>query len=261
MVTEAGFGADLGAEKFFDIKCRKAGLKPAAAVIVATIRSLKMHGGVAKAELGTEDLAALRPGCENLGRHMENVRVRRASHRRHQPFAHDTPAEVEAVQASPRRAWKRSSAATGPMAAAGAEDLARAVVEPWTSGEARSRRSIPDDLCRSWTRSRLSRARSTAPTGVVADKAVHAKLSRWQKAGFGHLPVCMAKTQYSFSTDPTRLGAPTGFEVQVREVRLPPAPASSSPSAATSSPCRASRAIPAAEAIGVDADGQMTGLF
>jgi len=221
VVTEAGFGADLGAEKFFDIKCRKAGLKPSAAVVVATIRSLKMNGGVSKANLGEEDLEALRRGCENLRRHVENVRqfgvpaIIAINH-----FSQDTDAEVAELRAFAEglgveialcRHWAEGGA--------GAEDLARKVVALADSGEAAFDPLYPDDLPL-WEKIETVARRIYRAERVTADKAVRTQLARWRKAGFGDLPVCMAKTQYSFSTDPTRLGAPVGHDVHVREVRL-----------------------------------------
>lgn len=221
VVTEAGFGADLGAEKFFDIKCRKAGLKPRAAVVVATIRSLKMNGGVAKSHLGEENIEALRLGCQNLGRHVENIRqfgvppIIAINH-----FSQDNEAEVAEVTAFAAslgveialcRHW-----ADG---AAGAEDLARRVAAIVDAGESNFAPLYPDEMSL-WRKMETVAKRIYHAENITADKAVQAQLARWRKAGFGHLPVCMAKTQYSFSTDPTKLGAPEGHGVHIREVRL-----------------------------------------
>jgi formate--tetrahydrofolate ligase len=221
VVTEAGFGADLGAEKFFDIKCRQAGLTPAAAVVVATIRSLKMNGGLAKAHLAETDLEALGRGCQNLGRHVENLRqfgvpvIVAVNH-----FSQDTAEEVAVVQAFADslgvemvlcRHWAEG--------AAGAETLARKVAA-LAEGPGGAFAPLYPDRMPLWDKIETIARRIYRADRVTADKAVHTRLSRWRKAGFGHLPVCMAKTQYSFTTDPTRLGAPTGHEVHVREVRL-----------------------------------------
>ncbi len=221
VVTEAGFGADLGAEKFFDIKCRKAGLHPAAAVIVATVRALKMNGGVRKDDLGAEDVEAVVEGCANLGRHIENVRqfgvpcIVAINH-----FSTDTEAEIEAVRAFAAgqgieavlcRHWAEGSA--------GIEELAHKVVELAETGHAQFAPLYPDAMGLfekiDTIVKRIYRGAET-----VADKGVRDQLRQWEAQGYGHLPVCMAKTQYSFSTDPNLRGAPTGHVVPVREVRL-----------------------------------------
>ena len=221
VVTEAGFGADLGAEKFFDIKCRKAGLKPAAAVIVATIRALKMHGGVAKGDLGQEDVVAVTRGLENLGRHVKNVQrfgvpAVVAINR----FSADTDAELAAVQeyvaglgiiAIEANHWADGSA--------GAEELAHKVVAMVDAGGADFKPLYDDDLSLFEKIEIISRDIYGAD-GVAADKRVHDQLRQWQDEGYGHLPVCMAKTQYSFSTDPALKGAPSGHSIPIREVRL-----------------------------------------
>ncbi|MBR0554636.1 formate--tetrahydrofolate ligase [Ciceribacter sp. L1K23] len=221
VVTEAGFGADLGAEKFFDIKCRKAGLKPAAAVIVATVRALKMNGGVKKEDLGTPNVEALTKGCANLGRHVANVRkfgvpvVVAINH-----FISDTEAEIAAVKeyvarlgsdAILCRHWAEGSA--------GIEELALKVAELADSGQSDFRPLYPDAL------SLMEKIETVASKiyhagEVTADKAVRDQLKAWEAQGYGDLPVCMAKTQYSFSTDPNLRGAPEGHSVHVREVRL-----------------------------------------
>ena len=262
VVTEAGFGADLGAEKFFDIKCRKAGLAPEAAVIVATIRSLKMNGGAAKSALASEDPAALAAGCENLGRHIENVRsfglpvVVAINH-----FVHDTPAEVEAVQAyAAERGVRAIVCRHWADGGAGAEDLARAVVEVVERGEARFAPLYPDSLTLIEKIEAVAR-RIYRADRVTADPAVLTQLRRWQKAGFGHLPVCMAKTQYSFTTDPARLGAPTGFDVCVREVRLAAGAGFVVAICGDILTMPGLPRKPAAEGIGVDEAGGVTGLF
>ena len=262
VVTEAGFGADLGAEKFFDIKCRKAGLKPRAAVVVATIRSLKMNGGVARSHLGEEDLEALRRGCENLARHVENIRlfgvppIIAINH-----FSQDTAAEVAEVLAFAGRletpiALCRHWADGG----AGAEDLARLVANVADAGGGNFAPLYPDSLSL-WDKMETVARRIYRADRVTADKSVHTQLSRWRKAGFGHLPVCMAKTQYSFSTDPTRLGAPLGHEVHIREVRL------SAGAGFVVAICGDILTMPglprhpATENIGLTAEGDIDGLF
>ncbi|MFN3646434.1 MAG: formate--tetrahydrofolate ligase [Gemmobacter sp.] len=221
VVTEAGFGADLGAEKFFDIKCRKAGLKPAAAVIVATVRAMKTNGGVAKADLGAENVAAVQKGCPNLGRHIANVKsfgvpvVVAINH-----FYSDTDAEIEAVKAYVAQQgaeailckhWAQGSA--------GIEDLARKVVALAESGASHFAPLYPDEMPLFQKIETIAK-RIYHADAVIADKSIRDQLKAWEAAGYGHLPVCMAKTQYSFSTDPNLRGAPTGHTVPVREVRL-----------------------------------------
>lgn len=221
VVTEAGFGADLGAEKFFDIKCRKAGLKPDAAVIVATVRAMKMNGGVKKDDLGAENVAAVEKGCANLGRHVQNVKkfgvpvVVAINH-----FVSDTEAEIQAVkdyvatlgtEAILCKHWALGSA--------GIEDLAHKVVEMAESGQAQFAPLYPDDM--PLFEKIETVAKSIYHAGeVTAEKSVREQLRQWEAQGYGNLPVCMAKTQYSFSTDPNLRGAPTGHTVPVREVRL-----------------------------------------
>ena len=221
VVTEAGFGADLGAEKFFDIKCRKAGLKPSAAVIVATVRAMKMNGGVAKADLGAENVDAVKKGCPNLGRHIANVKsfgvpvVVAINH-----FYSDTDAEVAAVKAYVAeqgaeailcKHWAQGSA--------GIEDLARKVVELAEGGSANFAPLYPDEMPLFQKVETIAK-RIYHADAVIADKSVRDQLKAWEAAGYGHLPVCMAKTQYSFTTDPNLRGAPVGHTVPVREVRL-----------------------------------------
>src|SRR5690606_15177060 len=221
VVTEAGFGADLGAEKFFDIKCRKAGLKPAAAVIVATVRAMKMNGGVKKEDLGAENVEAVKKGCPNLGRHIENVHqfgvpvVVAINH-----FHSDTDAEIKALQdyvkelgaeAIVCKHWAHGSA--------GAEDLARKVVELAESGAAQFAPLYPDDMPL-FEKINTIVKRIYRGDGAIADKSVRDQLHAWEAAGYGHLPVCVAKHQYAFSPDPNLRGAPTGHTVPIREVRL-----------------------------------------
>jgi formate--tetrahydrofolate ligase len=221
VVTEAGFGADLGAEKFFDIKCRKAGLKPSAAVIVATVRALKMNGGVKKEDLGTENVEAVKKGCANLGRHIENVKqfgvpaVVAINH-----FYSDTDAEIEAVKAYVRsfgeeailcKHWAQGSA--------GIEELAHKVVELAEGRSAQFSPLYPDEMPL-FEKINTIVKRIYRGSEAIADKSVRDQLHQWEQAGYGNLPVCMAKTQYSFSTDPNLRGAPVDHVVPVREVRL-----------------------------------------
>ncbi|MGV6887918.1 formate--tetrahydrofolate ligase [Rhodophyticola sp. SM2404] len=221
VVTEAGFGADLGAEKFLNIKCRKAGLAPSAVVLVATVRAMKMNGGVAKADLGSENVEAVQNGCPNLGRHIENIKsfgvpvVVAINH-----FVTDTEAEVQAV--------KEYVASVGAEAilckhwadgSAGVTELATRVAEIADADTGDFAPIYPDEMG-------LADKIDTIATkiyradGVVLDAKIKAQLKEWEEAGYGNLPVCMAKTQYSFTTDPERRGAPTDFTIPVREVRL-----------------------------------------
>ncbi|MBY0136009.1 formate--tetrahydrofolate ligase [Paracoccus yeei] len=261
VVTEAGFGADLGAEKFLDIKCRLAGLAPDAVVLVATVRALKMNGGVARAELGAENVAALRDGCANLGRHIENLRdfglpvIVAINH-----FASDTEAEIAAlraycaefgVQAVLCRHWA--------MGGAGAEDLARAVVDLACSGAADFRLLYPDDMPL-WDKIETVATRIYRAERVEPGPGVREQIEAWQ-AQHGHLPVCMAKTQYSFSADPAALGAPEGFVIPLREVRL------SAGAGFLVAICGEIMTMPglprepAALRIGLDPQGRIEGLF
>ena len=221
VVTEAGFGADLGAEKFMNIKCRKAGLAPSVVVVVATIRAMKMNGGVAKSDLGDENVDAVIQGCPNLGRHIENVKsfgvpvVVAINH-----FVTDTDAEVKAVQdyvsdmgseAILCKHWEKGSEGTVELAERIAEiaDTEIGNFAPLYNDEMSLLGKI-ETIAK-----RIYRADE-----VLADAKIRNQLKEWEAAGYGNLPVCMAKTQYSFTTDPNRRGAPTGHSVPVREVRL-----------------------------------------
>ena len=262
VVTEAGFGADLGAEKFFDIKCRKAGLKPAAAVIVATVRALKMHGGVAKDDLGKENVAAVKAGCENLARHIRNVTsfgvpaVVAINQ-----FITDTEAELEAV-----RETAGSFGADAILAShwadgsAGTEALARHVVELAESGQADFQPLYPDDLPL-FEKIEAVATRLYGAAAVTADGKVQNQLKDWEKAGYGHFPVCMAKTQYSFSTDPSLKGAPEGHEVNVREVRLSAGAEFIVAITGDIMTMPGLPRVPAAEAIRLNDAGEIEGLF
>ncbi|GGE94071.1 formate--tetrahydrofolate ligase [Stappia taiwanensis] len=262
VVTEAGFGADLGAEKFFDIKCRKAGLSPAAAVIVATIRALKMNGGVGKDELGEENVEALKKGCANLGRHIENVKqfgvpvVVAINH-----FVTDTDAEVEAIKAYAAEQgveavlcqhWAKGSEGT--------EELARKVVELVEHDSAQFAPLYEDDMPL-FAKIQTVARRIYRADDVAADKSVRDQLHKWEADGFGHLPVCMAKTQYSFSTDPNLRGAPTGHMVPVREVRLSAGAGFIVVICGEIMTMPGLPKVPSANHIRLDADGQIEGLF
>ena len=221
VVTEAGFGADLGAEKFFDIKCRKAGLKPAAAVIVATVRALKMNGGVKKEDLGKENVEAVKKGCANLGRHLENVKsfgvpaVVGINH-----FISDTDAEIQAVMeyvtAQGSEAFLCKHWAEGSK---GISAMAKRVAEIADSNVANYAPIYPDNMGLFQKVETIAKKIYRAGE-VTADKSVRDQLKTWEDMGYGHLPICIAKTQYSFTTDPNARGAPTGFTLPVREVRL-----------------------------------------
>ena len=262
VVTEAGFGADLGAEKFLDIKCPSAGIAPAACVVVATVRALKMHGGVAKADLGREDVAALRRGIVNLARHVENMQkfgldVVVALN----AFTTDTGDEVAAVQ--------EAMAALGTEAvlcthwadgAAGAAGLARAVLRRIEAGPSRFAPLYPAEMPLEAKLRRIA-AEVYRAADVQVPVSVAAKLRRFEEMGFGHVPVCVAKTQYSFSADPALMGAPVGHVLPVRDVRL------SAGAGFVVAVCGEIMTMPglprrpAAESIGLDDDGAIDGLF
>jgi formate--tetrahydrofolate ligase len=221
VVTEAGFGADLGAEKFFNIKCRKAKLTPSAAVIVATIRALKMHGGVSKDDLGKENLKAVEAGLVNLGRHIRNVgqfgipAVVAVNN-----FTTDTESEFQlvknycaelGVEAILCTHWANGSKGTS--------DLARKVVELSESGTQQFRHLYEDSIPL-WEKVNTISKSIYGASEIVADKLVREQFKSFESAGYGNFPICMAKTQYSFSTDPNLKGAPSGHVVQIREIRL-----------------------------------------
>ncbi len=221
VVTEAGFGADLGAEKFFDIKCRKAGLRPDAVVIVATVRAMKMNGGVARSDLGTENVEAVKAGCANLGRHIENLRkfgvpaVVGINH-----FVTDTEAEIAAMKAYCASVGAEAILNTHwANGGAGITETAQKVVELVEGGTANYKPLYPDDMSLFEKIETVAKEIYRADE-VIADKKILDQLKQWEEAGYRNLPVCMAKTQYSFTTDPSLRGAPTGFSLPVREVRL-----------------------------------------
>jgi len=221
VVTEAGFGADLGAEKFLNIKCRKAGISPSAVVLVATVRAMKMNGGVAKANLGSENVDAVKDGCPNLGRHIENLKsfgvpvVVAINH-----FVTDTDAEVQAIkdyvaeqgsEAILSKHWEHGSE--------GSKELATRVAEIAEADMASFAPIYPDDMPL-FEKIETIATRIYRASEVIADKKIRSQLKQWQEQGYGDLPICMAKTQYSFSTDPNLRGAPTNHSVPIREVRL-----------------------------------------
>ena len=262
VVTEAGFGADLGAEKFFDIKCRQAGLAPAAVVIVATVRALKMNGGVAKADLAAEDVAAVGRGAVNLVRHIENVRqfgvpaVVAIN-----AFDTDTDAEIAAVHEAAAghgceailcRHWAEGSA--------GAVALADAVAA-LADKDAAQFAPLYDEAMPLFDKINAVATRIYRAEAAIAPPAILARLARWEAAGFGHLPVCLAKTQYSFSTDPALLGAPTGHVVPVREVRLAAGAGFVVAICGELMTMPGLPRAPAAERIRIDAAGRIEGLF
>ena len=261
-VTEAGFGADLGAEKFFDIKCRKAGLTPDCVVIVATIRALKMHGGVAKGDRTSENLEALGGGLANLERHIANLRkfgveVVVAIN----TFSADTQAEVDLVLARCREisveAVQSDHWAQGGQ---GALDLADTVVRTIETKPSDFKLLYPDDMPL-WDKIRTVAESVYGADVVVADKRVRDQIDLLQDLGFGHFPVCMAKTQYSFSSDPTLKGAPVDFVVPVREVRVSAGAEFLVAICGDIMTMPGLPRVPAANSIAVDANGKITGLF
>ena len=261
VITEAGFGADLGAEKFFDIKCRKAGLKPAAAVLVATVRALKMHGGVGKADLGAENVEAVKAGCSNLARHIENLKKFGI-----QPvvainqFVNDTDAELAAVrQTAEGFGVKAIVASHWADGGAGTEELARHVVELCES-DSGFKTIYGDDMPLFEKIETIAREIYRA-SEVTADAKVRNQLKDWEAAGYGDLPVCMAKTQYSFSTDPNLKGAPNDHVLNIREVRLSAGAGFVVAIAGDIMTMPGLPRVPAAEAIHLDDSGLIQGLF
>ncbi|MEM7489628.1 MAG: formate--tetrahydrofolate ligase, partial [Pseudomonadota bacterium] len=262
VVTEAGFGADLGAEKFMNIKCRKTGLAPDCVVLVATIRAMKMNGGVAKADLGAENVDAVEAGCANLGRHIMNVKsfgvpvVVAINH-----FTGDTDAEVKAVQ---DYVETQGSEAIISMhwadGSEGAEALARRVAEIAGSGVSTFAPLYPDDMPLFQKIETIAK-RIYHADEVLADKKIRDQLRAWEDQGYGHLPICMAKTQYSFSTDPNLRGAPVGHSVPVREVRLSAGAGFIVVICGEIMTMPGLPRVPSAEKIGLNADGEVEGLF
>ncbi len=262
VVTEAGFGADLGAEKFFNIKCRKAGLAPDAVVLVATIKALKMQGGVAKDELGSENVAALKDGCKNLERHIRNlgkfgvpavVAINR--------YTADTDAEVTAVrdfcQGYGVRAIECTHWADG---GAGARELAEHVVELCDSGVGQFRTLYNDDMSL-WEKTATIAREIYAADDIIADKKVRQQFAKYEREGYGKYPICMAKTQYSFSTDPNLLGAPSGHVVPIREIRLAAGAEFVVVVCGAIMTMPGLPRVPAADSIRVNDEGRIEGLF
>lgn len=262
VVTEAGFGADLGAEKFFNIKCRSAGLNPDAAVIVATVRALKMHGGVDMKELGSENVEALADGCDNLVRHIENVKsfgvpVVVGINR----FITDTDAEIAKV--------KEVCAANGVTAVesthwenggAGAEELAREVVDLVDNGHANFAPLYPDDMP-IWQKIKTVATRLYRADDIIADQKVRDEIQRLQDSGYENFPVCIAKTQYSFTTDPLRKGAPINHVLPIREVRLSAGAGFIVVVCGDIMTMPGLPREPAANRININAEGEVAGLF
>ncbi len=262
VVTEAGFGADLGAEKFFDIKCRKAGLTPAATVIVATIRALKMHGGVAKEELKKENTEALKKGMVNLGRHIENMKkfgVPIAVAINH--FVTDTDADIEVVRSFCKEhgveAFKCTHWAEGGK---GTEALAKHVAELADRSSVQFKPIYGDDMPL-WDKIKTIAREIYRADDIVADKSVRDQLRSYESQGYGKFPICMAKTQYSFSTDPNLKGAPINHIVPIREVRLSAGAEFIVVVCGDIMTMPGLPKVPSAEVIGLDAKGQIAGLF
>ena len=262
VVTEAGFGADLGAEKFIDIKCRKAGLKPSAVVLVATVRALKYHGGVAVKELGAENLAALQKGMVNLEKHLQNIRthyglpcVVAINHR-----TEDTAAEVALLE--------KACAAYGAQVVvakhwaeggAGAVDLAHAVVA--LCNQPNDFHFVYEEQASLWEKAETIARKIYGAQGISADAKIRTLIDKLQEQGYGHYPVCIAKTQYSFSTDPKLLGAPVGHTMNIREVRLAAGAEFVVMVCGDVMTMPGLPKIPSAHAIDVDAQGNIVGLF
>ncbi len=221
VVTEAGFGADLGAEKFFNIKCRKSGLKPDAAVVVATVRALKMHGGVAKEDLTKENVEAVRKGLENLGRHIRNtgqygIPVTVAINH----FVNDTQAEMDVIfEYVAKRGAKAHVCKHWAEGGAGATDLAETVASLIESGPSQFRNLYDDDMAL-WEKTRHIARSVYGADDISADQKIRDQFRKYQKEGYGHFPICIAKTQYSFSSDPKLLGAPSHHHLNIRELVL-----------------------------------------
>ena len=262
VVTEAGFGADLGAEKFLDIKCRKAGLTPKAVVLVATVRAMKMNGGVAKADLGAENVDAVKAGCPNLGRHIENLQkfgltpIVAINH-----FISDTDAEVAAVQeyvashgteAVLCKHWAKGGE--------GIEELAHKVVAMVESGKADYKPLYPDEMPLMVKIEKIAQEIYRADS-VIADKKVRDQLRQWEEQGYGNLPICMAKTQYSFTTDPNERGAPVDFDLPIREVRLSAGAGFIVAICGEIMTMPGLPKVPSAEMIRINEAGQIDGLF
>ena len=262
VVTEAGFGADLGAEKFFDIKCRKSGLKPDVVVLVATTKALKMHGGVKKEDLGSENVDAVTLGCKNLEKHVENINkfgvpVVVAIN----DYVSDTEKEHNAiinfcknlgVQCKISSHWEKGGQ--------GAAELAMEVAKVADSNTSEFKTLYEDDITL-WDKTKLIAKNIYGAKDIIADKKVRNQFKKLEDDGFGSYPVCMAKTQYSFSTDPLLLGAPSGHEVPIREVRLSAGAEFIVVVCGEIMTMPGLPRVPAAEAIGLDENNEIVGLF
>jgi formate--tetrahydrofolate ligase len=262
VVTEAGFGADLGAEKFFDIKCRKSGLKPDAVVLVATTKALKMHGGIKKDDLGSENVDAVTLGCENLAKHIENIEkfgvpVVVAIN----DFITDTKKEHEAiikhckkigVECKISSHWEKGGE--------GASDLAEEVAKIADSNLAQFK-TLYDDKMSLWDKTQYIAQNIYGAAEIIADKKVRNQFQKLEDDGFGEYPICMAKTQYSFSTDPLLMGAPSGHDVPIKEVRLSAGAEFIVVVCGDIMTMPGLPRIPAAENIDVDEEGLIQGLF
>ncbi len=262
VVTEAGFGADLGAEKFLDIKCRKAGLKPEIAVVVATIRALKMHGGVAKEDLKAENVKAVTEGGENLARHVENLKkfglpVVVAINK----FSADTRAEVDQVrQICAELGVDAIESDHWGNGGAGAEELAEAVVAKLDQNGG-NYAPLYEDAMPLWDKVRTVAQNLYGAQGIIADKKVRDQFKELQDSGFGHYPVCIAKTQYSFSTDPNLKGAPSNHVVPIREIRIASGAEFVVAVCGNIMTMPGLPRVPAANAIDVNEEGDIVGLF
>ena len=263
VVTEAGFGADLGAEKFFDIKCRKAGLKPDCVVIVATIRALKMHGGVAKDDLKKENVAALEKGFANLERHVNNLRrfdvpVIVSINR----FSTDTEAEMALLKRL--CATHRASNACSPTIGRKAAPAPKSSPAPWCAPSRPSRAKFqplyPDDMSL-WDKTRTIAQEIYGAADITADKSVRDRFAELEKEGFGKFPICVAKTQYSFSTNPTPRARRSGFTIPIREVRLSAGAEFVVVICGDIMTMPGLPKVPAANNIELAPDGRITGLF
>jgi formate--tetrahydrofolate ligase len=262
VVTEAGFGADLGAEKFLSIKCRKAGLKVAACVVVATIRALKYHGGVDVAQLNSENLDALRKGMVNLERHIDNIREHYGlqaivSINR---FSNDTDAEIKLLTEHMRDLGVKIVLANHwAQGGAGAEELAQAVVQ--IAAMPSQQKFVYEDSDSLWEKLNKVATKIYGASGISATPKIRQQLQKWQDEGYGHYPICVAKTQSSFSTDPALRGAPSGHVVTVREVRLNAGAQFIVMVCGDLMTMPGLPKIPSAERIDIDDSGTVVGLF
>ena len=262
VVTEAGFGADLGAEKFFDIKCRKAGIQPAAVVLVATLRALKMHGGVGLADLKTENVAAVTAGCSNLRRHLANLKMFGVpAVVAINQFSNDTESEMQAViEAAATEGATAILCSHWEHGGVGTEQLSAHIVKLVESGKA-AFKPLYDDAMPLIDKVQTIAQRIYRAAGISANRTIYNRFAALQDAGFGELPICMAKTQYSFSTDPSIKGAPEGHEIQIRELRLSAGAEFIVAICGDVMTMPGLPKTPAAEVIGINNAGQIDGLF